>query len=252
MSLTIGLRFFRMLRTAVILFDKTIDEGSIMEWFKKSYAWLFLNSIAALIFLQLLWSIYSATHLISVYNPYVYWIGSTMFREAGQWAIRFLLISLAMSPIYSIFGWRRVLGLRKSAGLWACAFAALHFCMFFEDRYWWRIAYEPYFPIGIAAISILALMTLTSNQLAMRVMKKWWKRLHRMVYVAGLLVATHAILALGHWQKFPDWEAKYLEMQFYGVLMLALLLLRIPWIKELIRMPKRKVKPEFQGQMVEA
>jgi sulfoxide reductase heme-binding subunit YedZ len=223
-----------------------------MEWFKKSYVWLFLNSIASLIFLQLLWAIYSETRLLNTYNPYAYWIGSTMFREAGQWAIRFLLISLAMSPIYSIFGWRRALGLRKSAGLWSFAFAALHFCMFFADRFWWKFAYEAYFPIGIAAISILALMALTSNQWAMRFMKQWWKRLHRMVYLAGLLVATHAILALGHWQKFPDWEVKYLEMQFYGVLMLALLLLRIPWMKELIRVPKRKVKPEFQGQMVEA
>jgi hypothetical protein len=41
-------------------------------------------------------------------------------------------------------------------------------------------------------------------------------------------------------------------MPLYGVLMIGLLLLRIPWVKELIRVPQRKVKPEFQGKMVEA
>jgi methionine sulfoxide reductase heme-binding subunit len=226
-----------------------------MEWIKKSYAWLILNSVACLIFLNLLWTIYAQIRALNAYNPYAYWIGSEMFRNAGHWAIRFLLISLAMSPSYSIFSWRKALGLRKSAGLWAFAFASLHVCMFFADRFWGKIVYEPYYPIGIAAISILSLMAVTSNQRAMRLMKKWWKRLHRMVYVAGLLVALHAILALGHWQKFPDWESTYLEMQIYGLLMIVLLVLRIRWLRELIHLPKRKVKPEFGGierQVVEA
>src|SRR5690349_16231592 len=143
-----------------------------MEWVKKSYAWFILNSIAFVIFLSLIWAIFSQTRLVNAYNPYVYWIGSDMFRGAGQWAIRFLLLSLAMSPIYSIFGWRKALGLRKSAGLWAFAFAALHFCLFFADRFWWKIAFQPYFPIGLAAISVVALMAVTSNQFAMRLMKK--------------------------------------------------------------------------------
>jgi DMSO/TMAO reductase YedYZ heme-binding membrane subunit len=76
-----------------------------------------------------------------------------------------------------------------------------------------------------------------------------------MVYVAGLLVALHSILALGQWQKFPDWENTYLEMQIYGLLMIVLLALRIRWLRELIHLPKRKVKPEFVGterQVMEA
>jgi DMSO/TMAO reductase YedYZ heme-binding membrane subunit len=86
----------------------------------------------------------------------------------------------------------------------------------------------------------------------MRLLKKWWKRLHRLVYVAGLLVALHTILALGHWQKFPDWEAKYLEMQLYGVLMIVLLALRIRWLRELFRIPKAKVKPEYERPLLES
>jgi methionine sulfoxide reductase heme-binding subunit len=255
MSLTISLRFLGKIWIDVILFHKNIDEVIKMEWFKKSYAWLILNSIASLIFLSLLWTIYAKIRMMGAYYPTYGWIGSDMFRTAGHWAIRFLLISLAMSPIYSIFGWRKALGLRKSAGLWSFAFAALHFCMFFADWTWPKIAFQPYYPIGLTAISILALMALTSNKWAMRLMKKWWKRLHRLVYVAALLVVLHTILALGHWQKFPDWELAYLEMKIYGLLMIILLLLRIPWVKELIHLPKRKVKPELaaiERQVAEA
>lgn len=222
-----------------------------MEWFKKSYVWLVLNSIAACIFLSLLWAIYSRYQALTAYNPYYDAIGSDEFRAAGHWAIRFLVLSLAMSPIYYLFGWRKALGLRKSAGLWAFAFASIHFSLFFADRMWGKITVQAYYPLGIAAISILALMALTSNQFAMRLLKKWWKRLHRLVYVAALLVALHTILALGHWQKFPDWEIAYLEMQIYGLLMMVLLALRIRWLRELLRIPKVKVKPEYESPILE-
>ncbi len=60
-------------------------------------------------------------------------IGSYRFRLAGRFAIRFLTVSLAISPAVYLLGWRRLVPLGKWSGLWAVSFAALHLSMFFSN-----------------------------------------------------------------------------------------------------------------------
>jgi sulfoxide reductase heme-binding subunit YedZ len=234
-----------------------------MNWLKKNWEWLLLNTIALVIFMTLLLPIIRQIRDISdvfFFGNNAFrqneWIGSEIFRHSGQWAIRFLVLSLAMSPLYYLFGWKAALKLRKPAGLWAFAFAVLHFRLFFADYTWGKITVQTYYWLGLAAISILAILAATSFTWSQRLLKKWWKRLHRLVYVAGLIVVLHSILALGEWQKFSDWDLLYLETRVYAVLVIALLVLRIRWVRNLLQIPKRKrkVKVEFlsnEGALVE-
>jgi sulfoxide reductase heme-binding subunit YedZ len=171
-------------------------------------------------------------------------IGSPAFRQLGHWAIRFLLLSLAMSPLYYFTGWRTALRLRKPAGLWAFAFVVLHVWFFLLDGFWGKAWFQSYSKIGLAAFIILMLLAATSHRFAMRLLGPNWKRLHRLVYIAGLLAVLHGLLAASDWMKIPNADANIWEMRLYCVLMVMLLTLRIPWVRTVLKRPPRKAKRE--------
>ena len=171
-------------------------------------------------------------------------IGSYSFRLAGRFAIRCLTISLAVSPAVYFFGWRRLIPLRKWAGLWAFAFGALHLSFFFSDFFWRKVWGNTFVFFGLAALAILSLMALTSHRPAMRLLGRNWKRLHRLVYLAGILVVLHSINGLLFWKEVPGYDIALLETQIYGLQIGLLLLLRFASVRRvvgrLLRRPKRK------------
>jgi len=221
-----------------------------MNWLRK-YIWeIMLNGVALLLFVMLFVQMVT---LRTGFPAPVGWdfiagyrstnlIGSPLFSNAGHWAVRFLLFSLAMSPLYIYTGWRPALRLRKPAGLWAVAFAGLHVWLFTSDLTWGKTWYETYARIGFVAFIILLVLALTSHQLAMRLLKKNWKRLHRIVYIAGILVVLHGLLAASDWQKSIAAEAHIWEMRFYCVLLPLLLILRLPFVRTVLKRAPRKVK----------
>lgn len=103
-------------------------------------------------------------------------IGACAFRRAGRFAIRCLTLSRAISPAVHLFGWRRLIPLRKWAGLWAFAFALLHTGFFFSDILWRKVWGQTFVYGGMAALAILAAMALTSHRPAMRLLGRNWKR----------------------------------------------------------------------------
>ena len=171
-------------------------------------------------------------------------IGSYRFRLAGRFAIRFLTLSLAISPAVHLFGWRRLVPLRKWAGLWAFAFALLHLSIFLSDNIWRKIWRQDFALIGIAALIILTLMALTSHHRIMKLLGRNWKRLHRMVYIAAVLVVLHSINGMLFWEQIPGFNVALLETQIYGLQIALLLLLRLARVRRLVerllRMPKQK------------
>jgi sulfoxide reductase heme-binding subunit YedZ len=101
-----------------------------------------------------------------------------------------------------------------------------------------------FYYFGAAALVILTLMALTSTQWAQRLLKKWWKRLHRLVYVAALLGFTHGLLAATTTKRaFLRDEVYMYEMQLYLVILIILLCLRVSFIqngvRKIIRWPGR-------------
>src|SRR5687767_10529798 len=119
-----------------------------MFWIRKHSAEIVLNTVALIIFASLAYEMHLLIHgkwlAITIYgsypsNPSVEVIAGHAFRSIGHWAIRFLMLSLAMSPIYTYFGWKTALRLRKPAGIWAFAFAGLHVWLFFLDTFWGKV-----------------------------------------------------------------------------------------------------------------
>ena len=139
-----------------------------------------------------------------------------------------------------MFGWTRLVQLRKWAGLWAFAFALLHLSFFLSDNIW-----RQYFAVfGIAALIILILMALTSHRRAMKLLGRNWKRLHRLVYFAAILVVLHSIFGMLFWEQIPCFDVAFLETQIYGLQIALLLLLRLVRVRRLVelllRMPEKK------------
>lgn len=170
------------------------------------------------------------------------WLEFDRNLASGKWAARFLIISLAMTPLSKFLGWRQGGRLRKPAGLWAFGFAALHVWFVLFDNGagigWltsWPIPLFIWF--GLIAGLILTLMAATSYKSAMRLLGKNWKRLHRFVYAAGILVGLHAILALNGSKRVWVGEHEFIkiELNIYLAIILILLLLRLPLVKRLNR-----------------
>ncbi|MCK6624249.1 MAG: ferric reductase-like transmembrane domain-containing protein [Anaerolineae bacterium] len=167
--------------------------------------------------------------------------------ESGKWAIRFLLLCLAITPLQTYFGLRSLTSLRKPAGLWAFGFAGLHGLVYFKETGWawlsWPI--QPYLALGLLGFLILTALALTSNRRAMRRLKQHWKRLHRLVYLAGSAGTTHAILVTAASKKVMvyDPQAVY-ELNVYLAVLVVLLGVRIPLIKRRLvgLRPQRRVE----------
>jgi methionine sulfoxide reductase heme-binding subunit len=203
-----------------------------IAWLKKHWRWLLLNLFALAIMIHLLRMVNISTFGVSKGAS----VFDVTFMESGRWAIRFLLISLSITPIHRIFGWNWAIPLRKPAGVWAFGFASLHFAYYvvtgmFDPK---ELVTVPYVMVGFTSLSMLALMAITSNRWAMKWLGKAWKRLHRLVYAVSMLVILHVFLALTSSKKSimnPGWFSEYL---LYGVIAGILLALRITVIRNFL------------------
>ena len=204
-----------------------------MGWIKRNWHGL-LVSVFALLVLALLAQ--QSTQLTGLPGKTV----DPFFEQAGRWAVRMLLVCLAMTPLHRLFGWRAALKLRKPLGLWAFAFAAIHLADYMGlppyDPQWLQNLTQPFILLGIAAFLVLALLAVTSNKWAMRCLKKWWKRLHRLVYGAATLGAVHGIIAAANGKKAFFRDDIYIhEMKVYLVVLVVLLALRLPLVHRTAR-----------------
>lgn len=166
-------------------------------------------------------------------------ISDPVLEQSGRWAIRFLLFCLAMTPLHRLFGWRWAIKLRKPSGLWAFGFGVLHAFEYLRHNLsslnLGEFLQINYVILGISGLSILAVLAITSNKRAMKLLGKGWKRLHRLVYVGGLLVVFHALVAASSTKRgwVRDNGMAY-EFKLYLVILVALLALRIPLVRHIV------------------
>lgn len=156
---------------------------------------------------------------------------NTINNETGRAALIVLFLSLACTPLNILFGLRKVLTVRKSLGLIAFVYAALHLANFIALDY--AFAFDlilhdavltmPYILAGSLALLILAPLAITSTRGWMRRLGRHWKRLHQLVYVAGVLAVFHFL-----------WQAKAAERDeplIYAAVLTFLLLVRVPPVR---------------------
>ena len=120
-------------------------------------------------------------------------------RDTGQWALRFLLISLCISPLRLLFGWHFLAPIRRMIGLYCFFYASVHMLLYiWLDQFFnlgdiiGDIIERPFITVG--AISFLALIPLavTSNdKMKKRLGSERWKRLHSLVYFIGMGGSLH-------------------------------------------------------------
>lgn len=206
------------------------------------------------------------TH-IAVFYPLArlawdFWFGSPIsplfinpFQEitfrTGKAALVLLMLSLAVTPVNTVFGLRQVIPLRKPLGLYAFMYGAIHFLIFIVDNgivgntldllAVYEATFEKRFALaGFAALMILLPLALTSTLWAQRQLKKNWKRLHRLVYLAGILVIIHYI-----WLVKSDIR----EPLAYGAVLILLLTLRIPVVRRYVVNFRNRLSNRYSAVM---
>ena len=117
----------------------------------------------------------------------------------GDWTLRILLASLAMTPIRLVLGVSWPITLRRLLGLFAFFYVCLHFSVwivldFFFDwhRMWEDIVKRPYITMGmLGLLSLIPLAATSTAGMIKRLGARRWRRLHRLVYLAGVAGCVH-------------------------------------------------------------
>jgi sulfoxide reductase heme-binding subunit YedZ len=145
----------------------------------------------------------------------------------GDWAIRFLVITLAITPLRRLTGWNPIIRLRRMLGLFSFFYATLHFLTWFVLDWFFNfrqmaedIVMRPFITLGMATFVMLLALALTSTQNSIRRLGRKWTQLHRLIYVAAVTALFHFWLA-----------RKTVVLQFEVLLVAAVLLLgfRVWW-----------------------
>ena len=150
---------------------------------------LFINGVVPLVLL--LWDVYRKQ--VGV-NPLEF-----VTRTTGMLTLVFLMLTLAVSPLRSVFRLNALIKFRRMLGLFAFFYGFLHLMTYIAfDRYFniksvpADIASRPFIAIGMAAFFLMLPLAITStNKMVKRLGGKRWNKLHRLVYVAGMAGVLH-------------------------------------------------------------
>jgi sulfoxide reductase heme-binding subunit YedZ len=123
----------------------------------------------------------------------------TANRFLGDWALRFILIALAVTPVRILTRWNPVMRFRRMLGLFAFAYVCLHLTsyialdQFFDWAAIWKdIVKRWYITVGMAAFVLLIPLAVTSTKgWIKRIGGKTWQKLHKLVYAAAVLAVFH-------------------------------------------------------------
>jgi len=120
----------------------------------------------------------------------------------GRTAIYLLIFSLFCTPLNNIFKMSVFIRIRKIVGLYTFYYSLVHFLFFsvidYELNLSWilpELTQKPFLQIGLAALTLLLPLALSSLQTINKILGIWWKRIHNMVYIITALIIVHIILA---------------------------------------------------------
>jgi sulfoxide reductase heme-binding subunit YedZ len=144
----------------------------------------------------------------------------------GIWTLRFLVITLAVTPLRDLTGWSQIGTFRRMLGLFAFFYGFLHFTTYVAlDQYFALedifsdVVKRPFITVGFASFLLMIPLALTSpNRVARRIGGRRWKALHRTVYAVALGGVFHYL-----WLVKADTSRPLL----YGSILMSLLLFRI-------------------------
>lgn len=163
-------------------------------------------------------------------------------NNTGIWTLRFVVVTLAITPLRRVTGWNAVIRYRRMVGLFAFFYGSLHFLTYLiADRFasldfpdgfvawstvvnlavsiWEDIAKRPFITVGFIAFASMVPLALTSTSgWIRRLGGRNWQRLHRLIYVTGIAAVTH------YWWRV---KADTLHPAIYAAIVALLLGFRI-------------------------
>lgn len=179
--------------------------------------------------LPLAWLIYKAMFVGLGANPI-----EKITRYTGDWTLRLLLITLAITPVRILFNVQWV-KYRRMLGLFAFFYASMHFMIWLGVDHFFDfsdiakdIIKRPYITVGFSALVLLIPLAVTSTNAMIKRLGKNWKRLHQTVYVIGVLGVLHYLWLV---------KADNREPLIYATILIALLGVRA-WNEAAKRAPR--------------
>ena len=151
--------------------------------------------------------------------------------RTGKIALELLILSLACTPLNTIFGFTPALRVRRTLGDYAFLYVCLHFAIFIGLDFGFDLQFiglelvRPYALIGLIAGILLIPLAITSFSPWPRKLGRNWKRLHSLVYLINILAAVHYILVV---------KQGVIEPYLWLILIVFLLLLRLPPIRHFL------------------
>jgi sulfoxide reductase heme-binding subunit YedZ len=145
----------------------------------------------------------------------------------GIWALRFLLATLAVTPLRRLTGWNRLVQFRRMIGLLAFFYASLHLASYIAfDRFFVfsdilkDIAKRPFITAGMTAFALMVPLAITSTKGWIRRLGRRWQALHRLIYISALAAILHFV-----------WKVKVAvgEPVYYALILAVLLGFRAVW-----------------------
>ena len=167
-------------------------------------------------------------------------------QRLGRFAVYFLVATLAITPLYTFTGWRAVLPRRRALGLYTFFYASLHILVFLGLDYAFNLSQiipllygKLYLIAGVLAFSLLLPLAVTSFDYFIRRMGRNWKRLHWLIYPAGLIVILHYAWSLKG--NIFTLQGNIIQPLIWGLVILVLLILRLSPLRRWISSTRRKV-----------
>lgn len=180
---------------------------------------IFVAALAPAAYLA--WALFRAPEKLGI-NP-----AETLQLETGIWALRFLLATLAITPIRRLTAWHRIIQYRRMLGLFAFFYAVLHLAtyvvldrLFDLSGVWEDVVKRPFITAGMVAFVLMLPLAITSTKGWIRRLGRRWQLLHRLVYISAAAACLHFI-----------WKVKVVigEPVYYAAILAALLAFRVFW-----------------------
>ena len=159
--------------------------------------------------LPLLWLVYGAVANTLGANP-----AEALIRSTGDWTLRLLCLTLAVTPLRQITGWQALARLRRMLGLFTFFYGVLHFLCFawldmgFDvEAILLDIPKRPFILVGSAALLLMLPLAATSFNRAIKTLgAARWQALHRLVYATALLALLHFFWMRSAKNDFGEWS----------------------------------------------
>lgn len=186
----------------------------------KAALWIICLAPAA----RLAWgALHPETNLLGA-NPVQY-----LLWALGWWALFLLTATLALTPLRKLTGRAWLQRFQRPLGLFAFAYAALHFLTYAlldQAGAWGQIPGDlvkrPFIVVGLLALLILLTLAITSTKGWQKRLKGSWKRVHRLVYLAAILAVVHFA-----WKEKVGWKEP--RVLAFAAAVALLLVARLPF-----------------------